>query len=130
MGGAELSGAGFTGGRRAFQRTGVRDAGEDAGSGGGSFKSVGLRNIELTGPYFHNGGTATLEQLVDFYARGGDFANGAIRSFPVTPSQKAALVALERQRQDPAPSSICQPLPEVGEACNSHRHTDTSCTAS
>jgi hypothetical protein len=26
----------------------------------------------LTGPYFHNGGQATLEQVVDFYNRGGD----------------------------------------------------------
>jgi cytochrome c peroxidase len=38
----------------------------------GSFKVPSLRNIELTGPYFHNGGTATLEQVIDFYRRGGD----------------------------------------------------------
>jgi cytochrome c peroxidase len=38
----------------------------------GSFKVPTLRNVELTGPYFHNGGQATLEQVVDFYARGGD----------------------------------------------------------
>lgn len=40
----------------------------------GAFKTSTVRNIELTAPYFHNGGTATLEQLVDFYDRGGDFA--------------------------------------------------------
>jgi len=39
----------------------------------GSFKVPGLRNIELTGPYFHNGGVLTLRQVIDFYARGGDF---------------------------------------------------------
>jgi cytochrome c peroxidase len=39
----------------------------------GSFKTPSLRNVELTGPYFHNGGTATLMQVVDFYARGGNF---------------------------------------------------------
>jgi cytochrome c peroxidase len=39
----------------------------------GSFKAPGLRNVELTGPYFHNGGQATLRQVVDFYVRGGDF---------------------------------------------------------
>jgi cytochrome c peroxidase len=38
----------------------------------GSFKVPTLRNVELTGPYFHNGGQATLEQVVDFYDRGGD----------------------------------------------------------
>jgi cytochrome c peroxidase len=39
----------------------------------GAFKTPTLRNVELTGPYFHNGGQATLMQVVDFYARGGDF---------------------------------------------------------
>ncbi len=39
----------------------------------GSFKAPQLRNVELTAPYFHNGGKLTLRQVVDFYARGGDF---------------------------------------------------------
>jgi cytochrome c peroxidase len=38
----------------------------------GSFKAPSLRNVELTGPYFHTGGYATLEQVVDFYSRGGN----------------------------------------------------------
>jgi cytochrome c peroxidase len=38
----------------------------------GSFKVPSLRNVELTGPYFHNGGQATLEQVVEFYNRGAD----------------------------------------------------------
>lgn len=38
----------------------------------GAFKVAGLRNVELTGPYFHNGGQATLSQVVAFYDRGGD----------------------------------------------------------
>jgi hypothetical protein len=38
----------------------------------GAFKTPTLRNAELTGPYFHNGGAATLEQVVAFYNRGGD----------------------------------------------------------
>jgi cytochrome c peroxidase len=41
----------------------------------GAFKVSGLRNVELTGPYFHNGGQATLRQVVDFYARGADFSS-------------------------------------------------------
>ena len=36
----------------------------------GSFKTPGLRNVGLTAPYFHNGGKATLEQVVEFYSRG------------------------------------------------------------
>jgi cytochrome c peroxidase len=39
----------------------------------GNFKAPQLREVELTGPYFHNGGKLTLRQVVDFYVRGGDF---------------------------------------------------------
>jgi hypothetical protein len=39
----------------------------------GAFKAPSLRNVELTGPYFHTGSFATLRQVVDFYFRGGDF---------------------------------------------------------
>jgi hypothetical protein len=39
----------------------------------GAFKTPSLRNIELTAPYFHNGGQATLRHVVEFYNRGGDF---------------------------------------------------------
>ena len=42
----------------------------------GAFKSPGLRNVELTGPYFHTGGSATLEQVLEFYARNGDVPAG------------------------------------------------------
>ena len=51
----------------------------------GSAKVPGLRNIELTGPYFHNGGKLTLRQVVNFYAHGGDFpvTNHSHRDFNV-----------------------------------------------
>ena len=39
----------------------------------GAFKTPQLRNVELTAPYFHNGGQLTLKQVVEFYNRGGDF---------------------------------------------------------
>ncbi len=39
----------------------------------GAFKIPGLRNVELTAPYYHNGGQLTLRQVVEFYNRGGDF---------------------------------------------------------
>jgi cytochrome c peroxidase len=41
----------------------------------GAFKIPHLRNVELNGPYFHNGGELTLKQVVEFYARHGDFAD-------------------------------------------------------
>ncbi|MGI9450389.1 MAG: cytochrome c peroxidase, partial [Geminicoccaceae bacterium] len=37
----------------------------------GGMKTPGLRNVALTPPYFHYGGYSTLEQVVEFYARGG-----------------------------------------------------------
>ncbi len=43
----------------------------------GSFKTPSLRNVELTGPYLHNGGKATLRQVVEMYDGGGDFRSPA-----------------------------------------------------
>lgn len=42
----------------------------------GAFKVPTLRNIALTAPYMHNGAFATLEQVVDFYDRGGGAGSG------------------------------------------------------
>jgi cytochrome c peroxidase len=42
----------------------------------GAVKTPSLRNIELTAPFFLNGGQATLGQVVDFYSRRGDFPSG------------------------------------------------------
>ncbi len=50
----------------------------------GAFKTPGLRNVELTGPYFHNGGQATLGQVFDFYLRVGDFADVNIKDLDVS----------------------------------------------
>lgn len=36
-----------------------------------SFKTPGLRNIETTFPYMHNGSYKTIEQVIDFYNKGG-----------------------------------------------------------
>lgn len=36
-----------------------------------AFKTPGLRNVARTAPYMHNGSFATLEQVLDFYNRGG-----------------------------------------------------------
>ena len=73
----------------------------------GAFKTPGLRNIELTGPYMHNGGHATLEQVVEFYNRGGDFArqnrkdlDPDIRPLGLTQEEKDALVAFMKALTD------------------------------
>lgn len=60
----------------------------------GAFKTPSLRNVKLTAPYFHNGGKATLTQVVMFYARGGDFRNPSSRVHAITflPGEVASLV--------------------------------------
>ena len=40
--------------------------------GTGESKSSHLFNLPLTGPYFHDGSATTLEEVVDFYIRGGN----------------------------------------------------------
>ena len=53
----------------------------------GAFKVPTLRNVELTGPFFHTGGYATLDSVVEFYNRGGnrrDVACDGIGSIAVT----------------------------------------------
>jgi len=82
----------------------------------GAFKTPGLRNVELTAPYFHNGGQLTLRQVVDFYNRGGDFAeknidnlDGDIHPLGLSEEEKTSLVAFlvsltdERVRYERAP---------------------------
>jgi cytochrome c peroxidase len=41
----------------------------------GAFKVPSLRNVALTPPYMHNGGFASLEQVIAFYNRGGNRQN-------------------------------------------------------
>ena len=38
----------------------------------GAFKTPGLRDITKSAPYMHNGTEATLEDVIEFYNRGGD----------------------------------------------------------
>jgi cytochrome c peroxidase len=79
----------------------------------GSFKVASLRNVELTGPYFHTGGKSTLAQVIDFYSAGGDFSNPAlaplIRPLNLSADARRDLLTLllaltdERVRRQQAP---------------------------
>lgn len=67
----------------------------------GAFKVPTLRNIALTAPYMHNGAFATLEQVIDFYNRGGGAGSGArvpgqtlpARPLHLTPRDRSDLIA-------------------------------------
>lgn len=63
----------------------------------GAFKIPTLRNVELTAPYFHNGGEDTLEEVVDFYFRGGNF-----RTFdPNNSDQPHPIIGFDADRVNP-----------------------------
>ncbi|MEB3178648.1 MAG: cytochrome c peroxidase [Nostocaceae cyanobacterium] len=91
------------------QNPNVAVAGGDIILTDGAFKTPGLRNVELTAPYFHNGGQLTLEQVVEFYNRGGDFQGGVLQPLGLTDAEKQDLVAFlkgltdERVRLEKAP---------------------------
>jgi len=80
---------------------------------GGAVKTPGLRNVELTGPFFLNGGQATLGQVVDFYSHRGDFPSvdmdPNLERASFGPLDKLAVVAFlksltdERVRSQSAP---------------------------
>ena len=149
--GAELSAAGITTASRGnaldpravgFFRTAVSAIEDDPGAAGldafgspifpaapgdrasGAFKAPGLRNVELTGPYFHTGGAATLEQVLEFYARNGDVPAGGNRgpgigNIRLNQQERAQIVEFlkaltdDRVRFERAPfdhPSLCVPI--------------------
>jgi cytochrome c peroxidase len=70
----------------------------------GFFKSPSLRNVEVTGPYMHDGRFATLDAVLDHYSSGGKkHPNKDIRVQPLnlTASEKAALLAFMKTLTDP-----------------------------
>jgi cytochrome c peroxidase len=66
----------------------------------GRFKPPTLRNIAVTAPYMHDGSVATLEDVVDIYARGGRGAGADsplksvfITGFTLTAEERSDLLA-------------------------------------
>lgn len=106
-----------------FHYTGVRPQIEDlgrfnvTGNNGdrGRMRTPTLLNVERRAPYFHNGRFATLEAVVDFYDRGGDFnapnKAPAVAPIGLSPLQKSQLVAfLRRPLNDPRVSNETAPF--------------------
>ncbi len=66
----------------------------------GSCKTPPLRDIALTAPYMHDGSLATLEEVVEHYAKGGianEFLDEEMFSIELADEKKAALVAFLRE---------------------------------
>jgi cytochrome c peroxidase len=67
----------------------------DPGAGEGRFKVPTLRDVGRTAPYMHDGSIATLEDVVEYYDRGGNANPGLdedLRSLHLTADEKRALV--------------------------------------
>jgi cytochrome c peroxidase len=102
-----------------FHNIGLRPQTEDPGRYAitgdinqlGEFRTVSLRNVELRAPYMHFGHFATLNDVVDFYNRGGDFDapnidHSRIRPLGLTAQQRSDLVSfLRRPLTDPRVSA-------------------------
>jgi cytochrome c peroxidase len=81
-----------------------------------AFRTLTVRDVELTAPYFHSGSAGTLREVVEFYNRGGEgpedisdqvlAAAGAtrdpsIRRLNLTPDEMDAIVAFMRTTTAP-----------------------------
>ncbi len=70
----------------------------------GKFKVPGLRNVELTAPYMHDGSLPTLEAVIEQYDRGGSgdpSTDPQIVPLALTQEDKADLLAFLRSLTDP-----------------------------
>ncbi len=63
-----------------------------------AFKTPTLRNAALTAPYMHNGVFKTLEEVIDFYNRGGGAGIGAVVPNQTLPADKLNLTRKEQQQ--------------------------------
>jgi cytochrome c peroxidase len=71
----------------------------DSGAGHGEFKTPTLREVARTSPYMHDGSLTSLEQVVDYYDRGGNTnprLDPELRALGLSNEDKRNLVAFLR----------------------------------
>ncbi len=96
---------------------GLDKVSKDKGDGSERFRVPSLRNVELTGPYMHDGRFKTLEEVIDHYSDNVQFntnldwnlqdnssslgnGNGKAKKLNLSPSDKKALVAFLKTLTD------------------------------
>jgi parallel beta-helix repeat protein len=98
----------------------------------GAFRVPSLRNVALSAPYMHNGSMATLEEVVDFYARGGGRDEGMenvdvfVNGFELSEQEQADLVSFlyaltDESRLPEIPTAVPSGLPVVVRVANPAR---------
>ncbi|HVF82074.1 MAG TPA: cytochrome c peroxidase [Flavisolibacter sp.] len=63
-----------------------------------AFKTPSLRNVALTAPYMHNGVFSTLNEVIEFYERGGGAGMGFNLPNQTLPPGKLHLTVLEKKQ--------------------------------
>lgn len=80
----------------------------------GAFKTPTVRNVTLTAPYMHDGSIATLEEVVEWYAKGGHpnpTLSDKIRPLNLSGQDKADLVAFMQACTSPTSPVEAERLP-------------------
>jgi cytochrome c peroxidase len=83
----------------------------------GAFKTPTVRNVALTAPYMHDGSQATLEEVVEWYDKGGHpnpHLSDKIKPLDLTPQEKADLVEFMKACTGPTPTVETSRLPADG----------------
>jgi cytochrome c peroxidase len=81
----------------------------------GGFKTPTVRNAALTAPYMHDGSLATLEEVVEWYDKGGHpnpHLSDKIRPLKLSAQDKSDLVAFMKACTGPTPAVETSRLPE------------------
>lgn len=81
----------------------------------GAFKTPTIRNVTESAPYMHDGSLKTLEEVVEWYAKGGQpnpHLDPKIKKLDLTAQDKADLVAFMKACSGPFPKIETNRLPE------------------
>jgi cytochrome c peroxidase len=81
----------------------------------GAFKTPTLRNVALSGPYMHDGSQKTLEEVVEWYAKGGHpnpQLSDKIKKLDLNAQEKSDLVEFMKALTGPFPKVETARLPE------------------
>jgi cytochrome c peroxidase len=81
----------------------------------GAFKTPTIRNVEYSAPYMHDGSQKTLEEVVEWYAKGGHpnpHLDPKVKKLELSAEDKQDLVAFMKACSSPFPKVERKRLPE------------------
>lgn len=81
----------------------------------GAFKTPTIRNVALSAPYMHDGSQKTLEEVVEWYAKGGHanpYLSDKMKPLKLSKQDKADLVEYMKSLTGPFPKVATDRLPQ------------------